>query len=269
MNQYGYVFGNPANGTDRFGLNKDACDDTDDPSCRKYASYAESWTLTVTAFVSALPTLMDLLWATNPFPRPSTGRNDTDTHNGNGRGTCTGTCTDKEEPKKEEPPVVTPPVPKDPKHRKKRNPISDLFKNGACAVAGAGVDLNVSFPVVPFGIPVGSVVVPAALGFTGGLQFSPEGITPYAGGALQVFPGRAISVQRMSASPSPGFAYGVGGAPLPTGPSGQLNITPAQGGQRGSISHQEGVTFGSRGAYVGATMAFETVRVPLPLPSCR
>ena len=255
MNRYIYGIGDPVNGTDRSGLLKWQCED-DRELCR---GYYEGVSLVVTAFITGgflpighpLGIAMNIAWNTPPpGPGPTGGEAG---GGGAGRGTGSGTCTgaDCEGGDGE--------GGGEGGGEGEDNKVDDRV--GCALVGNEGLDINFSFPVVPFVIPVGSVPVPAAIGFTGGIQLARDGYHWYAGPALQIAPGPALSVQRMTQQPSAGFGYalGGGGLPLPSGevgvsPSFQINVSPAVDGNKGSVSGQGGLSFGSsRGAYVAAT----------------
>ncbi len=117
MNEYGYALGNPVNGTDRSGLLLDA-------GCWLWEQVIDYLTEQKSYRCVA---------SSGGAGGTSSGGSSTDSNGDGGRGVCTGTCTDKEKPKEEVPPVVTPPNTTPPP--KKSNPISNLFKSGACAAA--------------------------------------------------------------------------------------------------------------------------------------
>jgi RHS repeat-associated protein len=75
MNRYIYGLGDPVNGSDRRGLNKDPCEE--DPNlqaCRHYDAYYEGVSIVVTVFVSPLEVLFNLFWYNPPIftPQPTT-----------------------------------------------------------------------------------------------------------------------------------------------------------------------------------------------------
>jgi len=152
--------------------------------------------------------------------------------------------------------------------------LMDLENHVACGLIGDGyLDVNIQFPLLPFVIPVGNVPIPAAIAFSGGLQLARDGVLPYAGGALMILPGPSVSFQGSEQQAAPGLMYGAGVAGVPTlvgvGPSAQVGITPAQGGQPGGFYGEHGLTFGTGGAAVAAAYVFPKIPARVHTGRCK
>ena len=175
-NRYSYGFGNPVNGTDRSGLLLDA-------GCWL-------WQGTVAWGGGREWFQYECVASSGGWGSGTTsGGSGTGGSGDGGRGVCTGTCKDKEEPKKEEPPVVTPP----------KTPSTPVIKRTICGLVPSGRVMGVSGGVGGTGGAEGGLEL--VLNYDSG-QISGFAFGGVQGGWNGVFSGMLYS----------GFVYGLNGS---------------------------------------------------------